>query len=35
MLLAKNELSDAIFATPAAIGKSIYLRTEEHLYCIE
>jgi outer membrane protein assembly factor BamB len=35
MLLAKNELPDAIFATPAAIGKSIYLRTEEHLYCIE
>lgn len=34
-LLAKNELPDAIFATPAAVGKSIYLRTEDHLYCIE
>lgn len=34
-LLAKNELPDAIFATPAAVGNSIYLRTEEHLYCIE
>jgi outer membrane protein assembly factor BamB len=34
-LLAKNELPDAIFATPAAVGNSIYLRTEDHLYCIE
>jgi outer membrane protein assembly factor BamB len=34
-LLAKNELPDAIFATPAALGKSIYMRTEEHLYRIE
>ena len=34
-LLATNELDGAIFATPAAVGHGIYLRTEKALYRLE
>jgi sugar lactone lactonase YvrE/outer membrane protein assembly factor BamB/enterochelin esterase-like enzyme len=34
-LLATNELDGAIFATPAAVGRAIFLRTETALYRLE
>ena len=34
-LLASNRLESGIFATPAAVGRAIYLRTEQALYRIE
>jgi hypothetical protein len=34
-LLATNELDGQIFATPAAVGQAIYLRTDEALYRLE
>jgi len=34
-LLATNHLDGGIFATPAAVGRAIYLRTEQALYRIE
>ncbi len=36
-VLATNKLNDAIDATPALVGKQLFLRGEEvfHLYCIE
>jgi outer membrane protein assembly factor BamB len=34
-LLATNSLDGAIFATPAAVGRAIYLRTETALYRLE
>ena len=34
-LLATNELDGGIFATPAAVGRGIYLRTEKALYRLE
>ena len=33
-LLATNHLEGGIFATPAAVGRAIYLRTELALYRI-
>jgi outer membrane protein assembly factor BamB len=33
-LLAKNNIDDAGFATPAFCGDRIYLRTLHHLYCL-
>ncbi len=33
--LAANQIQGAVTATPAPVGKSIFLRTEEHLYRIE
>jgi outer membrane protein assembly factor BamB len=34
-VLAINRLDDAIDATPALVGKQIFLRGEKYLYCIE
>ena len=34
-LLATNQLAGQIFATPAAVGRAIYLRTDEALYRLE
>lgn len=34
-LLATNRLDGGIFATPAAVDRAIYLRTEQALYRIE
>ena len=34
-LLATNRLDSGIFATPAAIDRAIYLRTEQAVYRIE
>ena len=34
-LLATNQLDGGIFATPAAVGRAIYLRTETALYRLE
>lgn len=34
-VLAENELDEPIDASPALVGKSIFLRGKEHLYCIE
>ncbi len=34
-LLATNQLEGEIFATPAALGRAIYLRTDEALYRLE
>jgi outer membrane protein assembly factor BamB len=34
-VLATNELDGAIFATPAAVGRAVFLRTEQALYRIE
>jgi len=34
-LLATNSLDGGIFATPAAVGRAIYLRTEHSLYRLE
>ena len=33
--LAENHIEGAVTATPAPVGKSIFLRTEDHLYRIE
>ena len=30
-----NRLDDGCMASPAAVGKSLFLRTKTHLYCIE
>jgi outer membrane protein assembly factor BamB len=34
-LVAKNEIGEACMATPAICGGRIYLRSFQHLYCIE
>jgi len=34
-LLATNQLDGRIFATPAAVGRSLYLRTDEAMYRLE
>lgn len=34
-VLAANRLPDGCMASPAAIGKSLFLRTKTHLYCLE
>jgi hypothetical protein len=34
-LLATNQLDGQIFATPAAVGRALYLRTDEALYRLE
>jgi len=34
-LLATNHLEGGIYATPAALGRAIYLRTENALYRLE
>ena len=34
-LLAKNSLGEPMYAAPAVSGGRLYLRTYEHLYCIE
>ena len=33
--LATNKLAGRIMASPAVSGKAIYLRTDQHLYCLE
>ncbi|MDC0936817.1 PQQ-binding-like beta-propeller repeat protein [Pirellulales bacterium] len=33
-LLAKNRLDEAIDATPAIVGREMFIRGERHLYCI-
>jgi outer membrane protein assembly factor BamB len=33
--LAENELESGPHASPAACGKALYVRTSEHLYCLE
>jgi outer membrane protein assembly factor BamB len=34
-LVATNQLDGQIFATPAAVGRAIYLRTDEAMYRLE
>lgn len=34
-LLATNKLGDGCMASPAAVGKSLLVRTKTHLYCLE
>jgi hypothetical protein len=34
-VLAVNQLEDSIDASPVALGKTLYLRGEKHLYAIE
>jgi outer membrane protein assembly factor BamB len=34
-VLATNVLDDLIDASPAAVGRQLFLRGEKHLYCIE
>ena len=34
-VLATNKLDDGCMASPAAVGKSLFLRTKTHLYCLE
>jgi len=34
-VLAVNKLDDPIDASPVAVGKQLFLRSEKHLYCIE
>jgi outer membrane protein assembly factor BamB len=34
-VLARNRLDDAVDASPAAVGKQLFLRGEHFLYCIE
>ncbi len=34
-VLATNKLDDPIDATPAVVGRELFLRSEGHLYCIE
>jgi outer membrane protein assembly factor BamB len=33
-VLARNQLDDSFAASPAVVGKELYLRGQEHLYCI-
>ena len=33
-VLAENQLDETIDATPAIVGQEIFLRGEQHLYCI-
>jgi hypothetical protein len=33
-VLARNKLEDGFDASPALVGKELYLRGKEHLYCI-
>jgi hypothetical protein len=33
-ILATNSLDDSFSASPAIVGREIYLRGYEHLYCI-
>jgi outer membrane protein assembly factor BamB len=34
-VLAQNRLPDSFDASPAIVGKSLFLRGEKHLYCVE
>jgi outer membrane protein assembly factor BamB len=34
-VLATNKLTDAIDASPVAVGKTLFLRGEKFLYCIQ
>jgi outer membrane protein assembly factor BamB len=34
-VLAENRLDDGCMASPAAVGRSLILRTKTHLYCLE
>jgi hypothetical protein len=34
-VLAVNKLDEGCMASPAAVGKSLFIRTKTHLYCIE
>ena len=34
-LLAENQLEGPVFASPALVDSSIYLRTDSHLYCFQ
>jgi outer membrane protein assembly factor BamB len=34
-LLAKNQLDGQIMATPAAVDRHLYVRTDKALYCLE
>ena len=34
-VLAVNKLGETIDASPAVVGKRLYLRGEKHLWCIE
>jgi outer membrane protein assembly factor BamB len=34
-LVATNRLDDGCMASPAAVGKSLFVRTKTHLYCLE
>src|SRR5208282_777171 len=34
-VLATNRLDDKIDASPAAVGRQLFLRGHKHLYCIE
>jgi outer membrane protein assembly factor BamB len=34
-VLAVNHLDDGCMASPAAVGRSLFLRTKTHLYCLE
>jgi len=34
-VLATNKLADGCMASPAAVGKSLLVRTKTHLYCLE
>ncbi len=34
-VLATNKLDESIDASPALVGKQIFFRGKEHLYCIE
>jgi hypothetical protein len=33
-VLAVNELNGMLFASPAAVGDKLYVRTDTHLYCV-
>jgi outer membrane protein assembly factor BamB len=33
--LAENELGEPIFASPAAVGGRLFIRTAKHLWCVE
>jgi hypothetical protein len=34
-VLATNKLGEAVDASPALVGKQLFLRGEKHLWCIE
>ena len=34
-VLAANKLDEGCMASPAAVGKSLLVRTKTHLYCFE